>query len=106
MFIVFQLTTLLYSQTIYFTAMNPVEATDDAAPTPDDETLHCRNKSPQIFYWLMFNILIFYVFFMISVCFFFRKYCQDHSLVVDQLKHEKEEHDMKKKHDEEAAIRA
>jgi hypothetical protein len=39
----------------------------------------------------MFNILIFYTFFMISICFFFRKYCQDHGLVVDQLKHEKEE---------------
>ena len=52
----------------------------------------------------MFNILIFYLFFMISVCFFFRKYCQDHSLVTDQLKQEKEEHDMrKKKQDEEVA---
>jgi hypothetical protein len=75
--------------------MNPVQyvaqETDDKGTTvvtPIDDSKLCRNASPQIFYWLMFNILVFYLFFIISVCFFFRKYCQDQTLVKDMLKQE------------------
>ena len=72
----------------------PGEKEGTTVVTPIDESKLCRNASPQIFYWLMFNILVFYLFFIVSVCFFFRKYCQDQTLVKDKIKQEQEELDV------------
>ena len=36
----------------------------------------CMNSTPQLYFWLMFQILVIWVGFAIIVCHFFRKYCQ------------------------------
>ena len=82
--IVFQVTTLFYSQTIYFNAQNPPVADG----TVLDETTLCKNRTPQIYFWLMLNILVFYCFFMVSICYFFRTYCQDKRMLQKQKEKE------------------
>jgi len=34
-------------------------------------------NTPKVYFWLMFQILIIWVSFAVTVCHFFRKYCQN-----------------------------
>ena len=37
----------------------------------------CMTASPDLYFWLMFQILVIWVGFAVIVCHFFRKYCQE-----------------------------
>lgn len=92
-FSVLQITVLFYSQTVYFEAMNPTVSTIETIPTPSS----CTTQTPQRYFWLMAQILVFYFSFFILVCFVYRKYFQD-----PQLKKKEEEEEAKREKEMEA----
>ena len=60
-FFIFEITVLVYMQVIYFESMR----------------LDCITITPLLYGWLMGQILVFYLVVVMTVCFFFRKFCQD-----------------------------
>ena len=58
-FFIFEVTILVYMQVEYFKGMQ------------------CINETKLMYFWLMGQILIFYVVVVFILCFFFRKFCQD-----------------------------
>lgn len=86
-FSVLQVTVLFYSQTVYFEAMNPTPNPLDATLTPAS----CTTQTPQRYFWLMAQILVFYISFFVLVCVIYRKYFQD-----PMLKKKEEEEELKR----------
>ena len=60
-FFIFEVTVLVYMQVIYFESM----------------ALECMSRSPLTYFWLMGQILVFYLVVVLVVFVFFRKFCQD-----------------------------
>ena len=50
--------------------MNPTPNPLDATLTPAS----CTTQTPQRYFWLMAQILVFYISFFMLVCFIYRKY--------------------------------
>ena len=44
----------------------------------------CMTIEPQLYFWLMGQILVFYMGFAVVICHFFRKFCQDDDEVDDE----------------------
>ena len=44
------------------------------------ESQSCITETPLMYFWLMAQILIFYVVVVLTLCFFFRKFCGDPQL--------------------------
>jgi hypothetical protein len=86
-FCVLQITVLFYSQTVYFEAMNPTMNPADPTLTPAS----CTTQTPQRYFWLMAQILVFYISFFILICFIYRKYFQDPHLKAKELEEEAKE---------------
>ncbi len=59
LFFGYELTVLIYMQVIYFDARD------------------CMRQTPLLYFWLLFQILVFYMVIVFSVCFIFRKFCGD-----------------------------
>lgn len=64
-FFIFEVTVLIYMQVVYFEALQ----------------MDCIQYTPLLYFWLMSQILVFYGVVVLTVCFFFRKFCQDPDLV-------------------------
>ena len=64
-FFIFEFTVLIYMQVIYF------------------ESNQCYKFTPLMYFWLMGQILLFYVVVVLTVCFFFRKFCGDPKNEID-----------------------
>eukprot|EP00347_Sterkiella_histriomuscorum_P007072 403350357 len=61
-FFIFEITVLVYMQVVYFEAM---------------ASSYCITRTALMYFWLMGQILVFYFVVVLTVCFFFRKFCQD-----------------------------
>ena len=59
--LIFDLIVLVWSQTVYFNAM----------------AYNCQLEMPEVYFFLMGEILYFYVLTAFVVCYFFRRFCQD-----------------------------
>ena len=66
-YFIFEITILVYMQVVYF------------------ESKQCYSYTPLMYFWLMGQILLFYVVVVITVCFFFRKFCGDPNLDEDKV---------------------
>ena len=70
MLFITEIALLTYMQVMYFQSQRSSEALPEG----------CLKEAPTLYFWLMGNILIFYLGFMVVVCYFFRRYCQDPKL--------------------------
>ena len=88
-YFVFEITILIYSQVIYFKYMG---YTENTTPKLSES---CKPNNPSYYYWLMLNILVFYFVVVMTICVFFRKFCQENpNLKVEEIL---EEENRKKK---------
>lgn len=71
MFLIFETTVIIYMQVIYFNSM-PVDTESDAD--------NCMLVTPYMYFWMMANILLFYIGSVVVICYFFRGFCQDPQL--------------------------
>ena len=77
-FFIFEVTVLIYIQIAYF------------------ESQLCIGDTPLMYFWLMSQILLFYIVLVVVVCYFFRKFCQDPKLEAEELQREKAKKKSKK----------
>lgn len=67
--------------------MKPTPNEIDATLTPEA----CTITSPQRYFWMMAQILVFYISFFVLLCFVYRKYFQDPHLKAKELEEEAKE---------------
>ncbi|CDW83703.1 UNKNOWN [Stylonychia lemnae] len=68
-FFIFEIIVLSYMQVVYFEAQQ------------ED---YCMTRTPLMYFWMMGQILVFYFVVVLTICFFFRKFCQDPNLKDDE----------------------
>ena len=68
LFFVFDAAILTWTQTTYFKS----------------QALNCIDELPETYFWLMLEILFFYLLTMYIVCYFFRRYCQDPYIIQEE----------------------
>ena len=66
---------LIWGQAAYFKSMR----------------FNCMQQLPATYYWLMCEILFFYILSAILICYFFRKHCQDKEIIKEGEKDERED---------------
>eukprot|EP00352_Strombidinopsis_acuminata_P007296 CAMPEP_0176350570 /NCGR_PEP_ID=MMETSP0126-20121128/9581_1 /TAXON_ID=141414 ORGANISM="Strombidinopsis acuminatum, Strain SPMC142" /NCGR_SAMPLE_ID=MMETSP0126 /ASSEMBLY_ACC=CAM_ASM_000229 /LENGTH=193 /DNA_ID=CAMNT_0017700661 /DNA_START=17 /DNA_END=598 /DNA_ORIENTATION=- len=67
-YVIYQVVILIWANIVYFQSMES----------------NCANYAPAVYFWLFMNILIIYAFIAFVVCFFFRKFCGDPDLILDE----------------------
>ena len=60
-FAIFEIGMLVFMQITYFTAQN----------------YYCLSSSPDLYFWMMAQILVLYAGIAVILCYFFRRFCQD-----------------------------
>ena len=75
--VIFDVVVLVWAQATYFKSQG----------------YNCNLEMPDVYFWLMGEILFFYLLSAFVVCYFFRKFCQDPAIKAQMLKEEAEEAD-------------
>ena len=95
LFMIFEVTILIYMQVTYFESQVENLALNKVS---------CHSVTPLLYFWLMGQILTFYIGIVVVVCYFFRQHCQDPELEARELKKEMDQRaawELKKKEAEE-----
>jgi hypothetical protein len=66
-FVMFNVVILIWTQTTYFSS----------------QKIGCNYHHPELYFWLMFEIMVFYILTAFIVCYFFRRFCQDPKLKLE-----------------------